>query len=969
MTITEIAIRRPVFLLMIISVFIIFGLISLSRIGVSFIPSVDFPMIAVTAVYPGAGPEEIETSITKPVEEGISTINGLKNIQSWSMEGLSMVLLEFQLNIDGNNARMDVQKKIDELKFVFPQGVENPIVAKWDFSALPIMNLAITSDRRPLDELYFIIDKQVKNRLQQIEGVADISITGQKERQINITVDPDRLAQYGLSILDVVDTLRMHNLDVPAGLIETKSREFSTRLNGRFLTVHDIRQASIFTPTGKEIRLENVAKVEDGFKKQTSFSRVNGQPCLGISIIQQPGSNSVRITKLVKKELAGLRTKLPNDINFIIAYEQATFTVDSINEVRNNLLEAILLTGIIIFIFLYNIRNTIIVLLAIPTSLIATFSLLYYVGFTINMISLMGLAMTVGILVDDSIVVLENTDRHFKMGKNPFRAALDGRTEIGLAAIAITLTDVAVFIPLAFMGGIIGRFFAQFGLTITFAVLFSLFISFTLTPMLASRWLRHRADEGLDEHKSRIMEILRKNYALIINWALGHRKTVVGLTAVIFAISMSLVPLGLVGTEFFTAVDQHVLMVEMETPAGTSLEKTDSLCKVLESRIAAMPEVESYFSSMGSSSAQISFNTGSQKAQMKLNLRSGKGSRPTNDVANDIRKMAGQIPGIIMRAYPPDFLSGGESILPIQIEVFGAEPRDFENASEQIMEAIKKVPGIVEVSSSWKKGKPEIKADIDRVKCAALGIPAALVGQTLRTSIDGDISNKYKQSDREYDMMVVLPDSRKANINDISKIQIKTLSGRMTELAQVTRIYQDFGPTEIRRKNHSRQFTVQANIVNRTSGEAAAEIKKIVAGLPLPASITGFNMGGEAEIMDESFYNLILALFLAIVFVYMIMASLFESFIHPFIIMFSIPITAIGAILGLIITGKTLNVMSMIGLVMLVGLVVHNAILLVDYTNTLKQPPIPFCRFWLFSVVLISSGQPHYNSLQLLMLQ
>jgi hydrophobic/amphiphilic exporter-1 (mainly G- bacteria), HAE1 family len=954
MTITEIAIRRPVFLLMIISMFIIFGLISLSRIGVSFIPNVDFPMVAVTAVYPGAGPEEIETTITKPVEDSVSTVNGLKHTQSFSFEGMSMVLLEFELNVDGNNARLDVQKKVDELKATFPDGVKDPMVAKWDLTAMPIMNLAVTSDQRPLDELYLIIDKQVKNRLQQVEGVAGISITGQKERQINITIDPDHLAQFGLSILDVIDTLRMHNLDVPAGLVETKNREFSTRLNGRFRTVEEIRHASIVTASGKEVHLENIANVVDSFKKQTSISRVNGVPCLGISVQQQPGSNSVRITDLIKNEIANLKTKLPADIKFNIAYEQATFTRNSISEVTNNLLEAILLTSIIIFIFLYNIRNTIIVLLAIPTSLIATFSLLYYSGFTVNMISLMGLAMTVGILVDDSIVVLENTDRHFKMGKSPFRAALDGRNEIGLAAISITMTDIAVFIPLAFMGGIIGRFFAQFGLTITFAILFSLFISFTLTPMLASRWLKRKGtnpkdavrqtdnsdnkDEGLDKHKNRIMDSLRNAYGKMSNWALGHRKTVVAVTLIIFLISMSLVPLGFVGQEFFANVDQHVAMVEMETPAGTSLEKTDNLCKVLEAKIAAMPDVESYFSSMGTSSQQISLNAGNQKAQIKLNLHSGKGSRPTKEVSDDIRKIGSEIPGINLRVYPPDFLSGGESQLPIQIEVSGNETKDFETASNQIREDIKRVNGLIEISSTWKKGKPEIKADIDRVKCAALGIPAALVGQTLRASIDGDTTNKYKEADREYDMMVSLPDERKNNIDDISRIQLKTLAGQMVELGQVARIYQDFGPTEIRRKDRNRMFVVEANITGgRVVGDVSQDIKKILDKESFPPSIIRYNMGGEVEIMGDSFYNLILALFLSIIFVYMIMASLFESFVYPFIIMFAIPLTAIGAILGLIITHKTLNVMSMIGMVMLVGLVVHNGILLIDYTNTLRK--------------------------------
>ncbi|MDP2207531.1 MAG: efflux RND transporter permease subunit [Bacteroidota bacterium] len=937
MTITEISIRRPVFLLMIFGAIAVFGLISLSRMGSSMFPETDFPYITVTTVYPGSNPEENETSVTKPIEEAVSTINGIKSVRSWSREGVSTVIVEFNLGIDGNNARLDVQKKVDEIRFSLPDGAEIPIVTKWDAAAIPVLNIAVYSKARTLDELYLIIDKQVKNKFQQVEGVADVLISGQKERQINITVDPGKLAQYKLSILDVVNSLKMENLDVPAGLIETSTKEFGVRVAGKFQSVDAIKKAPIVTPNGQEIYLQNIANVDDSFKRMKSLNRIDGIASLGIAVRPQSGSNSVRVADLVKQEMEQLKTRLPSDIEFAIAYDQSSFTKDSISEVRDNLLEAIVLTGFIIFIFLRNVRNTVIVLLAIPTSLIATFSLMYYAGFTFNMLSLMGLATSIGILVDDSIVVLENTNRHLSLGKNPFRAALDGRNEIGLAAIAITLTNVAVFIPIAFMGGMVGKFFAQFGLTITIAILFSLFVSFTLTPMLASRWLKKKPAEISSEKKNKTMDTLKSNYGKLSGWALGHRKTVLAVTTLIFLGSVALIPLGAVSTELFTPPDKSELMVEIETPAGTSLEKTDAVTRILEAKLAVVPEVKSRFVTLGKVSTDDVTLSSSQVGQLKLLLHQGKDFRSTQEVAQSIRELEKKIPGITMRVYPPNIMGGGGGNLPIQIEVAGTEIKDFNIASRMIMDAIKNIPGIMEVSSSWKAAAPEIKAEIDRMKCAALGIPAAVVGSTLRTCIEGDISNKYKERDREYDMMVTLPESKKKSTADISRMNVKSISGEIIELGQIARIYQDYGPVEIQRKNHNRQFVVTANVVGRPLGDVSNDVTKAIDKLNLPRTISKVGLAGDVEIMDETFTNLTIALLLSILFVYMVMASLFESFLYPFIVMFSLPITVVGAILALMITGKTLNIFSMIGVVMLVGLVVNNAILLVDYTNTLRK--------------------------------
>ncbi|MFH1227663.1 MAG: efflux RND transporter permease subunit [Planctomycetota bacterium] len=938
MSITEIAIRRPVFLLMVIGTFIVFGIISFSRMGLSLIPDVDFPMVTVITVYPGANPEEIETSVTKPIEDAVSTVNGIDYIESRSNEGVSTVMVRMKLNINGDTARLDVQKKIDGILSTLPDDAETPTVSKLDISAQSIINIAVHSPQRPLNELYLIVDKEVKSRLQQVEGVADIVISGQKERQLNVTVDAERLAQHNLSVLDVIDVIKRENLDVPAGLVKTSLKENTVRVAGRIRNTGELGQLAFPASSGQELYLNNIARVSDGFKEMSNFSRMNGIDSLGIAVRRQPGTNIVQVINSVKQELERIKSRLPSDIVFSIAYDQSTFTQNSVNSVQNNLLEAIIVVGFIIFIFLRAVRNTIIILFAIPTSLIAAISLMYYSGFTFNMISMMGLATTIGILVDDAIVVLENIHRHLGMGKSPFQAALDGRNEIGLAAVSITLTDVAVFIPIAFMGGFVGKMFMQFGLTVTYAIIFSLFISFTLTPMLASRWLKSKSTKDSPEKTSKIMEFMKRLYGRISAWSLGHRKTVLTATAVIFLGSVALIPLGVVSIELMTESDRGELMVNITTPTGTSLEKTDRIIKTLESKIMAMPEVVSCFVTVGSASEHMASFSSNQTGEMKIVLRQGKKYRSTNEIAEVVRAMEKTLPGAVLRVSLPNMMSSsGGSDTPVQIEVRGTEFKDFNIASEMIVEAVRKIPGAIEVDSSWKAGAPEIRAEIDRVKCAALGIPAAVVGQTLRTSINGDTTNKYREGDREYDIMVTLPDARKKSLTDVSQMQVKSLAGEMVSLSQIARIYPDYGPVQIRRKDRTREFVVSANLAGRALGDVNQDINRALKNLKLPSTIGKITMGGETEMMEEVVTSMVMAMLLAILFVYMVMASLFESFFYPFVIMFALPITVVGAILGLMLTGNTLNLFSMIGVVMLIGLVTHNAILLIDYTNISRK--------------------------------
>ncbi len=942
MGLTRIAITRPVLIIMMFAALIVLGLQSLTRMPVELFPRVDIPFITVVTVYPGAGPREIETLISKPLEDAVNTVNGVKTVRSSAQEGISVVAIELNVGTDLDSAANEVRSRLDASRAQLPREAEAPVMTKANLSAIPVLVLGV-SGSRPAFEVRQIAEDHIKDRLAKVPGIASVSVVGGLQREIHVEVDMARLQAYGLSIMQVAQALAAENLSLPSGSIKEGRQEYAVRTVGEFKTLDDLLDVRLSTPTGQTVLLRDVARISAGFADRAEMSRLNRQESVGIVVQKQADANTVRVVEGVKKELERARVDLPKDLIMKVAYDQSTFLEESLADVRVSLILGALLAIIIVYVFLHNLRSTFIVALAIPTSMLAAFTPMYFAGFSLNMMTMLALALSTGILVDDSIVVLENIHRHLHQGELPRDAALNGRSEIGLAAIAITLTDVVVFVPIAFMGGIVGQFFRQFGLTVAMVTLFSLLVSFSLTPMLASRWFtrRRRGEDGESGWSARVFKRLDAfydrldlRYRGVLAWALDHRFAVIsiGLAALLVVIPLA----GLLGFEFSPSLDQGQFSVKIETPAGTNLETTNRVVAQVEDLLSKQPEVEAAFTRVGSTAGAVSFGVTSQgahTANISVSLMDkNKRHRTDRQVIAALRRDVAKIPAAKVSFETGSF---GPSGAAVQIELLGDDFDALNRAAGQIAARVRQVPGAVDIDTSWRVGRPELQVAVDRLKAASLGLSTGLVAATLRTAIQGATDTKFRAGGDEYDIRVRLPASQRQAPEDVANVLIAAPGGQPIYVKDVANVSLATGPTQIDRKDRQRMVIVSANLApGFFFGNVQREINARIAGAPL-GGVT-LRWGGEAEQLAESGGQLGGALLLSVVLVYILMAALFEGFLSPFIIMFSLPMALVGGILGLMVAGKTLSIVSMIGIIMLMGLVTKNAILLVDYTNTLR---------------------------------
>ncbi|MGQ9524773.1 MAG: efflux RND transporter permease subunit [Armatimonadota bacterium] len=1009
MWLTDVSIRRPVFIAMFVLALVVLGIRSRSDMKAELYPKIDFPFITIVTAYPGAGPQEIETLVTDPIEEAVGGVANLKNVTSTSRDGVSIVGMEFEIGTDLDAAAADVRDKVAATRGSLPRDAEDPTVLKFDVSAMPVMSLGVFG-KRSAREIRQIADDVIKDRLSRVKGVSAVYVSGGDTREISVAVDKERLQAYGLSIGQVAQAIAAENLNVPAGTIKEQTREYSIRMVGEFKTVDQLREMRIAVPAGPQskefvVRLGDIAEITDTVAEKDTLTRLNGREAVTMAVQKQSDANTVEVADGVCKELERLKRILPSDIDIIVTSDQSTFVRDALNDVNRSLEEGILLVVLIVFLFLHSGRATFIVGLAIPTSLLATFMPMRFAGFTLNMMTMLALSLVVGILVDDSIVVLENIHRHLKLGEPPREAAFNGRTEIGLAAITITLTDVVVFVPIAFMSGIVGQFFRQFGITVAVATLFSLLMSFTLTPMLASRWMK---PEGREEDEAsrrgpvarlfgafdRFYSALDSRYRAVLAWALMNRWVVIaiGTSSLLTVFAMmapagparvaiagiialagllatatardrlvpitftaALVAVALIvhfpfGFEMMPDVDRGEFAISVEMPAGTSLQKTDSVVRQIEAVLAKMPkEVQYYATTVGSTSASGGMgggDEGPQYARISVKLidrlpRHGgffgffrkPQRRPIRDVMDQIVAETAHIPATAIRVTQ---VSGmGRSEAPIQMEVTGPDLNEINRVANAIAARMQKVPGVTDVQLSSKLGKPEFQVQIDRLRAAEYGLTAAQIGMAVRTAFAGNIDSKFRQGGDEWDIRVWLTKDDRTTTRNIGDIVVGNKNGVPVYLKDVATISVAPAPNKIERKNRERLVTVSANLATGYRlGNVQQAINRAIADIPLGS--TAVNAGGTSEIMRESFGNMGSALLLSIALVYMLMAALFESLFSPFIIMFSLPQAMVGALLALLITGNTLSIISNIGIIMLMGLVTKNAILLVDYTNTLR---------------------------------
>ncbi|MEN6371406.1 MAG: efflux RND transporter permease subunit [Armatimonadota bacterium] len=1013
MWLTNVSIKRPVFILMVVLALIVLGFTARQKMPEELTPKVDLPYITVSTIYAGAGPQEIETLVTKPVEDAVGSTSGLKNITSYSQDGISVVVLEFELGTNSDTAAADVRDKLSAIRSTLPDDIEEPSVTKVDIGAQPIITMALRSSNMSGRDLRILADKTIREKLSSVRGAAAVYVEGGEEREVAVSIDRDRLQAYGLSINQVAQEMAAENLNLPSGSIKEGSggkemRSYAVRTVGEFKDANEIANIKLQVPGGGTVRLGDIATVQDTVKEPEQLVRLNGKSAVIISVQKQSDANTVEVADGVKKDIDffnGYKDKqgnqvkgqLPAGTKLIITNDDSQYVKDSLHDVNESLLEGIILVILIVFLFLHSGRATMIVAIAIPTSLVATFLPISSFGFTMNMMTMLALSLCVGILVDDSIVVLENIERHVRKGEAPPEAALNGRSEIGLAAIAITLVDVVVFVPIAFMGGIVGQFFRQFGITIATATLFSLFMSFTLTPMLASRWLRSKEDEEATEeraHHTRTGHIfdkveafyskLDKGYRGVLSWALENRAMVVAIgiislftvlammpvptkfriivaviaaavplliaafnpkvksVALIFGATMVFLALFVhfpIGGEFMPETDQGKVQVSVELPAGSGLDATDKVVRQIENILAHKKGVQYYQSSIGSSSSgHFSTSSGSQYATINVKLLDKGKERPMSqdEFITQLSQDTALIPGATIRVSSEGQM--GPSGQPIQMEISGSNMDEMVMVADQVQAKMAKVPGVINIKNSWELGKPELQITVDRLRAADHGMSVAQVASAVRTSIVGNTNAKLRDQGDEYDIRVQLAKPERESVEDVSNVIVGSQGGAPVYLRDVADVKLSAAPNKIDRKNRQRLITVGANIDTGAGYKLANVQNQINKALKnVQTGSTMIKVGGSSEMMNESFGYMISALFLAIALVYMLMGALFESFITPLVIMFSLPQAMIGALLALMITGYTISIVTMIGIIMLVGLVTKNAILLIDYTNTLRE--------------------------------
>ncbi|HUU02279.1 MAG TPA: efflux RND transporter permease subunit [Myxococcota bacterium] len=933
MLLSDISIKRPVFTTMVILAILVFGFVSYTRIGIDMMPEVDFPLVTVLTIYPGADPETVEQEVSKKIEDSISTINGVRSLRSISVDNVSQVIIEFELELDVDQVVQDVRDKVAAVLPELPDDVETPKVQKLDLGAIPILNISVGGPGT-IGEVTSLARKRIKEPLQSIPGVGTVNIVGGREREIKVWLDPDRLDAMGLTVQEVIGALSANNLDFPGGRLEAGNTEFAVKVNGRFSSLAEIEQLKIMEMHGRAIRIMDVARVEDGLEERRSAARLSGENAIVLVVRKQSGTNSVQVADLVKARLQEISATFPPGYRAFVAIDNTTFTKTSIEDVQFDMLFGAFLAVLIVFLFLRNWRSTIIAALAIPTSVVGTFMFIRLLGFTFNTMTMLALSLSIGLLIDDAIVVIENIYRHMESGAPPIKAAASGTGEIGLAVMATTMSIVAVFIPVAFTQGMIGRIFYQFGTTVAVAVLISLFVSFTLTPMLSSRFLAPAGRNRFYASIEKVLAWLDRIYRSVIAAALRHRLATVVLALSVFAGAIFLARM--IPTSFIPPFDQSRLNVVVKTPVGTNLARTEELAEQLAARVRAHRDLVVGTVAMVGADTQKKQNLA--KIYVKL-LPKEERALSQMGAMDLLRKEFSDFPEAVVSVEEVPMFGGetGMRAATIQFNVRGGDLSELSQVSARLADALARAPGFVDVDTTWETGKPEVRVQMDRERAAALGVVTAAVGQAVYALVGGVEASKFRQAGDDVPIRVRLAPSARQEATQIGRLKVRPAGGgKPVALANLAKIVPSSGPIEIDRQARRRQITVLANLEEGVAlGPAMDQVRTLAAKI-VPAHLeTDFE--GQAKIAKESMGNLLVSLVLAIIMIYLLLASQFESFLHPLTIMMSLPLAMVGAFLAMLISGDFLSIIAMIGIIMLMGLVTKNAILLIDYTNTLRR--------------------------------
>ncbi len=954
---TKVSLKNPVFATMVMLAFVVLGLFSYQRLKIDQFPNIDFPVVVITTEYPGASPEIVESEVSKKIEEGVNSIAGISALTSRSYEGMSVVVIEFQLHIDGRKGADDVREKVAALRPTLRSEVKEPKVLRFDPSSRAIWSLAVLPQAAQggpslsAVELTNWADQVLKKRLENVRGVGSVSLVGGTKREINLYLNPQAMESLGVSADQVVNAVKTESQDLPVGTLRSLQQDRVIQIQGRMLRPEDFGQIIVARKNTTPIRLNQVATVNDGAQEVENLALYNGQRTLLMTVQKAQDENTIDVIDGLNKTVAEMKAQLPPGIRLEQVQDGSRPIRVGVANVRQTLIEGALLTVLIVFLFLNSWRSTVITGLTLPIAIIGTFLFMYMFGFTINMITLMALSLCVGLLIDDAIVVRENIVRHVQMGKAPYQAAMDGTQEIGLAVLATTLSIVAVFLPIGFMGGIIGKFFHEFGITIVAAVLISMFVSFTLDPMLSSVWhdptIHAHGQHGhshtwydrfispvttwFEETTDKLIAL----YQRILKWSLIHKRATLGLAAGTFVLSIFMVPL--LGTEFVPKADFSETSVSFHTPVGSSIEVTEAKAKQVEAIIREFPEVRYTLSTINTGNAN-----GKIYASIYVRLVDRKDrQRNVDQMSAVLRERLRQVPGItVTHAGLLDAVGGNKQV---EFSLQGSDLRELERLTTQVMDKIRNVPGLVDLDSSVKPNKPTIEVKVQREAANDLGLSLGSVANQLRILVAGStVTNWRAADDQTYDVNVRLAPNARNAMQDLERLPFTIGanadgSPRVARLNQVAKVEEGTGPNQINRRDLMREVAINANVYNRSAGEVSGDIRKIMDGMQLPPGYR-YQFGGSTKNMAESFGYAISALVLAIVFIYMILASQFKSFLQPMALMTALPLTLIGVVLALLMFGSSLSMFSIIGVIMLMGLVTKNAILLVDFAIRSREP-------------------------------
>ena len=941
MKLTQIAVDNPVFATMMMVALLVMGLFSYRQLGIDQFPNVDFPIVVVTTDYPGASPETVESEISRKIEESVNAIAGLKTLTSRSLEGRSIVIAEFELSVPSPVAMQDVREKVQMVRASFRPEIKEPLIQRFNPDDQPIVSIAVRSDVRSVRDLTTLADQIIIKRLQTVRDVGRATIAGGVKRQINIELDPGRMHALRVGVNDIMRAIKDENQNFPAGNVQRGNDDRVIEVTGRVVDPGDFADLIVARRGQAPVYLRQVATVVDGQQELENVATLNGERALAIDVVKTQGSNTIEVARGVRRAVTELQTSLPSDVKLEIVRDSSRGIQNSVNNVQQTMVEGGILTIAIVFLFLHSWRSTVITGLALPISVFGSFMVMAAFGFTLNVLTLMALSLAIGILIDDAIVVRENIMRHIGFGKTHRQAAIDGTNEIGLAVLATTFCIVAVFLPVAFMGGIIGRFFFQFGVMVSAAVLISLFVSFTLDPMLSSVWYDPQAHGN--GRFARIVNSTQEKannlYRVVLGWALRWPKITLLIALATFVGSFALPKY--IGFEFVPQADLGEQVVSIETPVGSSLEYTEAKMRQVDAALREFPEVDYTYGTVNTGYAN-----GKNQASLYLKLKPLKDrKRSPEKLAQPIRERLASIPGILVSINIPGGPGGGVQ-KQLQLSLQGPDTNVLDTISQDVMKRAAGIPGLVDLDRNLKAAKPILSVRLRRDAASDLGLGTAAVAQSLRPLFAGDETSLWRAPDGEnYMVMVRLPTDDRTGIADLHRVWFTAGTEpnglpRMVHIAQIADVVTDVGASQINRRDLNREVQITANVYGRSAGEVSGDLQKILTEIKLPPGYR-FVFGGSTKDIAESAAYAGQALLMAVILIYLILASQFGSFLQPIAIMMSLPMSLIGVFLGLLVAGTTLNIFSAIGFIMLMGLVTKNAILLVDFFNQARERGVP----------------------------